>query len=114
MAAVPYVDVMSFQYFGPTDPLVTDFERWHKLTGKPVLLADASPPRRNPEAYGPTIQTLRELSCCIGWHVCGAYLQNRCRNYGFKDERDEIIEPIVTHASKANHETLEWVRSVTE
>ena len=112
LAAVPYVDVISFQYFAPVDQIGTDFERWHALTGKPVLLADACPPSRDPDKYAPMIRALRELFCCIGWHVCGAYLKNRCRNAGFRDENENLIEPLVSEATKANRETLEWVKNL--
>jgi hypothetical protein len=110
MAAIPYVDVMSFQYFSGPDQIRPDFERWHKLTGKPILLADACMPGRDPANYEPMIRSLRELPCCVGWHVCGAYLRNRCRGYGFRDEQGTPVEPLVTEVSEANHETTEWIR----
>jgi hypothetical protein len=112
-AAAPYVDVLSFQYFSTPDVVCPDLERWHELTGLPVLLADASMPGRDPAAYAPMMLVLRELDCCVGWHLCGAYLQNRCRNYGFRDERNEPIEPLVSMVRQANHETLGWVKRVT-
>ncbi|MCZ6635961.1 MAG: agarase [bacterium] len=113
-AAVPYVDVLSFQYFSRAEEIGPDFERWHGQTGLPVLLADAGPPQRDPAAYEPMIRGLRELSCCVGWHVCGAYLQNRCRNAGFRDERGEVVEPLVSEATKANRATLDWVKKVDQ
>ena len=112
-AATPYIDVLSFQYFSTPEQVCPDLERWHRLTGKPVLLADASTPGREAGAYGPMMVALRELDCCVGWHVCGAYLQNRARGYGFRDERDELVEPLVSLVSEANHQTLEWVARVT-
>jgi hypothetical protein len=112
-AAAPYIDVLSFQCFSTPEQICPDLVRWYKLTGKPVLLADASTPGRDPEAYEPMICALRELDCCVGWHVCGAYLQNRCRRYGFRDERDEPVEPLVSLVRQANHETLAWVEQVT-
>lgn len=81
-----------------------------ELTGKPMLLADAGAPQRKLENYEPMIRALRELPCCIGWHVCGAYLENRCRGYGFRDENNELVEPIVAAATQANLETLAWVQ----
>ncbi|MFC1715817.1 agarase [Candidatus Poribacteria bacterium] len=112
-AAIPYVDVMSFQYFSTPEDICPDFEKWHKLTGKPVLLADASMPRRDVAKYEPMIRALRELPCCVGWHLCGAYLKNRCRGYGFRDEQGNAIEPLVSAVTKANYDTTEWVRTVT-
>lgn len=104
---MPYVDVFSFQYFSGPEEVCPDLDRWYKLTGKPVLLADAAPPARKADNYAPMIRGLRELPGCIGWHVCGAYLRNRCRGHGFKDERNEPVEPLVTEATAANRETLE-------
>jgi len=108
-AATPYVDVMSFQFFSNPREMCPDLKRWHALTGKPVLVADAATPQRKPENYEPMIRGLRELPCCIGWHVCGAYLCNRCRNFGFRDERNGLVEPLVSQATAANRDTLQWV-----
>ena len=65
------------------------------------------------DAYGPMARALRELPCCIGWHLCGAYLRNRCRNCGFRDERNELTQPLVGEATASNHETRRWVSKVT-
>lgn len=111
-AAIPYVDVISSQYFSRPEQICPDFQRWHELTGKPILLADASTPGREPDNYEPMIRALRELPCCVGWHLCGAYLKNRTRGYGFRDEQDRLIEPLVSTVSKANHDTINWVKSV--
>ena len=110
LAAAPYVDVMSFQYFSTPEVICPDLQRWHELTGKPVLLADACAPGRDPAAYAPMIRALREVPSCIGWHVCGAYLQNRARGAGFRDERGELVQPLVDEATRANLETIEWVQ----
>jgi hypothetical protein len=113
-AAVPYVDVLSFQHFSAPETVCADFERWHKLTGKPVLLADACAPGRKVELYEPMIRALRELPCCVGWHVCGAYLKNRCRGAGFRDEQERPDEALVAAATGANHETQQWAARVTQ
>jgi hypothetical protein len=111
LAAVPYVDVVSFQYFAEPAEMVPDLVRWHELTGRPVLVADSAPPGRRPAEYGNMIRALRELSCCVGWHVCGAYLKNRCRKHGFRQEDGTPIGPLIDAATAANRETLEWVVS---
>ena len=116
-AAAPYVDVMSFQYFaGPTE-IARDFRRFHELTGKPVLLADASIPnhRTTPQAqwgtaYTSMLRGLRETPCCIGWHVCGAYMRNRARGFGFLDENDRADPEFIHALEKANRETETWVQ----
>lgn len=114
LAAVPYVDVLSFQYFSTPDKVCPDLQRWHALTGTPVLLADACAPGRNPTNYEPMIRALRELPCCVGWHVCGAYLKNRCRGYGFRDEQERLDEAMVAAATKANQETARWANEIAD
>jgi hypothetical protein len=116
LAAKPYVDVLSFQYFDGPEPVTRDFRRWHDLTGKPILLADASVPGRNRNAssewaqnYAPMIRALRELPCCVGWHLCGAYLTNRARNFGLKDETDRADATLVEAITRANRETASWL-----
>jgi len=47
-----YVDVISSQYFSRPEQICPDFQRWHELTGKPILLADASTPGRDPGNQG--------------------------------------------------------------
>jgi hypothetical protein len=75
-----------------------------------VLPADACAPGRNPANYAPMIRALRELPCCVGWHVCGAYLNNRCRGYGFRDEQERLDEGMVAAATAANQQTIEATR----
>jgi len=113
LAAVPHVDVMSFQYFSEPGEMAPKLAHWHELTGKPVLIADACTPGRDPANYAPMIRGLRELPACIGWHVCGAYLKNRCRGHGFRDEDETPIQPLIDAATAANRETLEWVEATT-
>ncbi len=95
-AAVPFVDVLSFQDF--RDP-VAHLARWHKETGKPVLLADAARMKWQTEPgeftrnegwwYAETLQQLFENRGCIGFHLCGAYQRNRARRYGLLDEQED-------------------------
>ena len=117
-AAVPYVDVLSFQYFDDQTKVCPDFERWHALTGLPVLLADASVPGRNartrPEAgYAPMMRGLRETAGCVGWHLCGAYLRNRVRNFGLLDERERPDTALVEAIRAANRETAQYVARIS-
>ena len=107
-AAMPYVDVISVQHFSTPEQVTSDFARWHALTDKPLLLADAAPFERKQGDYAPMLRALRELDCCIGWHVCGAYLRNHARGHGYRDAGDEPIEALIEEAKVANHETLAW------
>jgi len=90
-AAKPFIDVLSFQDF--RDPL-KHLEHWHKVTGMPVLLADAAGNipgdddfRRNDgEWYARVLHGLYENPGCIGFHLCGAYQRNKARRRGLLDE----------------------------
>jgi hypothetical protein len=115
-AAVPYVDVLSFQFFANADEIRHSFKRIHDLTGRPVLLADSSPQSRRgitppsswAEGYSSVMAALRDLNFCVGYHLCGAYLANRVRKHGLLAENGspvrEILEPVV----QVNKETLGW------
>ncbi len=116
-AAGPYVDVMSFQYFGSAEQVGPGLERLHSRTDKPVLLADCSipgmsnsPPSRWGASYAQMLRTVRAGPGCVGWHVCGAYQKNRSRNRGFLDERDVIDSGFEAELQQANAETAAWVR----
>lgn len=115
-AALPYVDVLSFQYFRDVKTITGRFQEIHALTGKPILLADACVPGRDTGAteqtsrYPAMLRTLRELPCCVGWHYCGAYLKNRSRHAGFLGEDEQPVNPgFIAAVRKANRETTKWV-----
>ena len=91
-AALPYVDVLSFQDF--RDP-IPHLDEWHRTTGKPVLLADAAGLLPVDEAgfvpnngkwYAEVLAGLFRNSGCIGFHLCGAYQRNKARRRGLLDE----------------------------
>ena len=113
-AAAPHVDVLSFQHFSDAQTIRRDFNRWHAQTGKPVLLADACVPNPAdagaPRQYASMMRALRETTCCVGWHYCGAYLKNRSRRRGLRDESDKIDEPMVSAMTEVNHEIHRWVK----
>lgn len=95
-AALPFVDVLSFQDFRSPVP---HLDKWHKETGKPVLLADAArikwqtlPGEFTPNEgkwYAETLDALFKNPGCIGFHLCGAYQRNRARRYGLIDEQEK-------------------------
>lgn len=108
LAARPWVDVLGFQYFGEPDQVREDFDRWHELTGLPVLLADASPPKRIPDRYADMMAALRASPGCVGWHVCGAYLRNRTRKYGYRNEDESPVEDLISVTRQVNADTATW------
>lgn len=110
-AALPFIDVLSFQDF--KDP-IKHLNEWHRKTGKPVLLADASSNtpgeddfRRNDgKWYSETLDGLFENPGCIGFHLCGAYQRNKARRRGLLDEMErpdlESVRPIQAANEKVN------------
>lgn len=114
-AATPYVDVFGFQYFKDIDVICERFDGIHQQTGKPILLADASIPRKKDpgahEQYPVFLKELSEMDCCIGWHYCGAYLTNPVRQYGLRLADNSRNEPLVSTMAKANHELHERIGS---
>ncbi|MDP6721794.1 MAG: hypothetical protein QGF59_24205 [Pirellulaceae bacterium] len=108
-AALPFVDVLSFQDF--RDP-VKHLDQWHAKTGKPVLLADAARMKwlTNPDEftrnegawYAETLAELFKNPGCIGFHLCGAYQRNRARRYGLLDEQENPDQENVALMKAAN------------
>lgn len=118
-AAKPFVDVLSFQDF--KDP-AAHLAEWHARTDKPVLWADgsngiratdpvsgASYTRNNGAWYAKVLQGLRDCPGAVGAHLCGAYVRNRVRNRGLRDERDQPDEENITLIRKAHRATSDWV-----
>ncbi|MEM7511214.1 MAG: agarase [Bacteroidota bacterium] len=108
-AALPYVDILSFQDF--RDP-VNHLQDWHQKTGKPVLLADAARIKwqtvpgeftyNNGNWYTEVLSQLIENPGCIGFHLCGAYQRNKARRYGLLDEYENPDEENVALIQEAN------------
>lgn len=116
-AALPYVDVLSFQDF--RDP-VKHLREWHRKTQKPVLLADAAGVNRQSDGfykpnngawYAEVLKGLQQNPGCIGFHLCGAYQRNKARRRGLLDELEkpdrEQLELIIT----ANDENARWLEA---
>ncbi len=116
-AALPYVDVLSFQHFATPDKVRQNLEHWHGLTGKPVLLADQAASRKQPDgalhhdglAYARMLDTLRAIPSCVGYHLCGAYLRNQTRNRALRDATEQPDQQALDHITRANHEALHWM-----
>ncbi len=123
-AAMPYVDVLSFQCFRGAERVKEKLGRWGSYSQKPILLADSAtyvepyinkwpPPETRyqaPEGYRAIMRVLMEMPQCVGFHLCGAYLQNKVRNYGLKDFRDQQSDTTAQMA-KVNREVQQWVTS---
>ena len=122
-AAIPYVDILSFQCFGRAEVVNEKLGYWGKLTDRPVLLADSSVSAKahnpgdpnehrhpDPDAYGEVMRVLRDMPQCVGYHLCGAYLANRVRGRGLRGEQDKIDVEAIDGFTRVNRETTRWMR----
>lgn len=117
-AALPYVDVLSFQHFAPADKVAANLTHWHQKTGKPVLLADHAIQIRDTDGsgrhdgagYAKTLATLRETPGCVGLHLCGAYLRNETRKRGLRDATEKADAVAIKDISQANGEAATWMQ----
>ena len=117
-AAVPYIDVISFQHFAPPEKIVANLTYWRERFDLPMLVADCCHSVRLPNGYSGhdvsryrrTLQLLRQDPSCLGYHLCGAYLANRVRKRGLRDERNEFNPDLISGITQANSEVQQWMR----
>ena len=120
-AAMPYVDIFSFQCFGTPDNIYQKLSRWAQFLKKPILLADAMinkegfhgwPPTQDrtqdDKQYAEIMKTLRRIPECMGFHLCGAYIKNNARRYGLLNQQD-LEEPTTQGIKQVNLEQIQWV-----
>ena len=119
-AALPFVDVLSFQDF--LEP-VAHLEHWHQRTGKPVLLADAAGQgevgpdgfvTNDGQWYATVLAELLRNPGCVGFHLCGAYQRNKARRRGLLDELEQEDRANVAAIMAANELAAAWVREQTQ
>jgi hypothetical protein len=118
-AALPFVDVLSFQHFSTPDNVAGNLDHWHRETGKPVLLADHAASlkqsdghlRHNGATYAEMLRRLRELPGCVGYHLCGAYLRNETRKRALRDAQERPDEEAIRAITAANAEAAEWMQA---
>lgn len=123
-AAIPYVDIFSFQCFGTAENIYQKLSKWAQFTKKPVLLADSAvrqvlnqqwPPDKDSiqddGQYGEILKILRNIPECVGFHLCGAYIKNNARKSGLLNlhEKEEATTPGI---KKANIEQLKWAKKL--
>ena len=126
-AAMPYVEVLSFQCFGGAQIVKEKLSYWAKFSRRPVLLADSAVTTKphaadtvskanrhqNPQSYGDIMRVLRDIPECVGFHLCGAYLRNRVRRCGLRDEQDQIDTKPVNGITLVNRKMSQWVYEST-
>ena len=121
-AAMPYVDIFSFQCFGSVENIAQKMSYWGNFLKKPVLLADSMisavenhgwPPKQDllqdDIQYGDVMKELRKIPEAMGFHLCGAYIKNNARRYGLLDIH-ENLEETTEGIKKVNIEQSEWAR----
>ena len=120
-AAKPFVDVLSFQHFAKPEAVSQNLGDWHQKTGKPVLLADHALALKSPDggqrhdgaAYAATLRRLRDVSGCVGYHLCGAYLRNECRRRALRDAAETPDAEALAAITVANAEAERWMQAAT-
>ncbi len=118
-AALPYVDVLSFQHFAPVERVAANLARWHQFSGKPVLVADTSVnvkqadggQRHDGAGYAALLRRLRDVPGCVGLHLCGAYLRNEVRKRALLDAAGRPDDEALRAITAANRETDAWMRA---
>jgi hypothetical protein len=122
-AAVPYTDVLSFQCFDRPEVIREKLAYWAKYADMPVLLADSAiyeepydkgwPPKETryhgPEGYKAILEVCKGMPECIGFHLCGAFIENDTRKYGLKNKMDQIKMKQMSQIKKQNKALKEWV-----
>ncbi len=119
-AALPFVDVLSFQHFKKPDEVAANLQKWHALTGKPVLLADHATvirqpvdgQRHEPAGYPKMLATLRAIPGCVGYHLCGAYLRNDARKRALRDANEQPDVEALAAITSANREAAQWMLAI--
>ena len=127
-AAMRYVDVLSFQCFGGAQIVNDRLGHWAKFSGRPVLLADSAVrmnPRttsqplhenlhQDPRAYADIMRVLRDIPECVGFHLCGAYVCNRVRRSGLRDEQNQVDTDPINGIKAVNKKMARWVSESTQ
>ncbi|MGH9840403.1 MAG: agarase, partial [Blastocatellia bacterium] len=56
------------------------------------------------------LRGLRDNPGCVGAHLCGAYLRNRARNRGLRDEHEQPDTENLQLIEQANREVATWLK----
>ncbi len=121
-AALPFVDVLSFQHFSGPDKIAANLAHWHQKTGKPTLLADYASQiraadgsgRHDGAGYAKILAAVRAEPSCVGAHLCGAYLRNETRRRALRMADEQPDVEAITAITGANKIAAEWVREATQ
>jgi hypothetical protein len=118
-AAKPYVDALSFQYFGTPENIQKDLTYWSETIGMPTLLADSgkhikvsddSPVKTHDvKVYQEIMDVTVNMPHCIGFHLCGSYTRNRIRYTAVMDEFENPDKEVIYAITLKNREVQNWI-----
>ena len=118
-AAIPYTDAVCFQHFASPEKVVKNLNYWNRITGMPTMVADCCHAIKDEnsgylnhtlEGYPEMYRMIRDTPSCIGYHLCGAYLENRERKRGLLTENEQPHEDVVAMMKDVNFKMQKWVR----
>ena len=69
---------------------------------------------QDPQAYEDIMRVLRDIPECVGFHLCGAYICNRVRRGGLRDEQNQIATKAVNGITVVNQKVTQWVDEATQ
>lgn len=126
-AALPYIDVLSIQYFAGNDAesfakMREDLAGWSAKANLPVIIADignCAPTVLNPHRdggladqaararqYVDSFNAVAREPWFVGWHWC-SYLENKARGWGLKDQDDNSYEDFTGPMTACNRSVYE-------
>ena len=114
---MPYCHMLPFADFHQweaetrnPDLLSSDFEQWCDFVARQDCAQLADDPKLIDQQ---TMAMLREMPACVGFHLCGAYLRNRCRRCGLLDERERPDQGALDGITEANRDTARWLAQIS-
>ncbi len=69
--------------------------------------ADPAHLRVDPVKYRDTMERLRAIPGCVGFHLCGAYLRNKARNRGLRNWDESPDSRAIEAITKVNRNTAD-------
>ena len=117
LAARPFVDVFSFQDFGPVKKIRTDLARFAELTGKPVLLADSAGMlrqadgtiRNDPVKYRNTLAARARFQPVWDSISAARISATVARNRGLRGPDESPDRDTIAGVTAANRAMQQWV-----
>ena len=78
--------------------------KWRGSLVDPELLEPAADRLHDADHYRQVMDALWDIPQCVGYHLCGAYIKNNARKYGFRDHKNNQINETVAGIRAVNTE----------